>query len=88
LVWTNISIIYIIFIDRDFFGEMLMNVSLIKIGSRLELELASNLGDKSYTYVSQLMGVIDEKNIVLAAPIHGSRVIFIPANAKLKVVFL
>jgi len=56
------------------------------IGSKLEIKLLDNLYQKSdHLYVSQLLDVIDENNIIAACPIHESRLVFIPDGAKVEV---
>lgn len=61
----------------------------IRIGTKLELEVINNLGQKQgNTYISQLIDIVDPDTIMIAAPIYGSRVIFIPTGAKLRIFFI
>lgn len=65
-----------------------MNINEIKIGTRLELELINGLGEKiGQTYISQIIDIKDGDKIVLAAPIHESRVLFIPIGSKARMYF-
>ncbi len=64
-----------------------MNMNEIKIGTRLELELINGLGEKiGQTYISQIIDIKGDK-IVIAAPIHESRVLFIPIGSKARMYF-
>ncbi|MCX7921638.1 MAG: PilZ domain-containing protein [Clostridia bacterium] len=66
-----------------------MNTSKMKLGTKLDLELINGKGDKiGQTYVSQLIEVIDNSTISIAAPIHESRLMLIPVGSKVRVVFL
>jgi c-di-GMP-binding flagellar brake protein YcgR len=66
-----------------------MNAKNMIIGSKIEIRLFDNLYQKSdYVYVSQLLDIIDEKNIIAAYPIHESRLLFIPNGAKVEVVII
>lgn len=65
-----------------------MNIKELKIGSRLELELAEFTHQKKYIYVSQLLDIADEATLVAAVPIHASRVVFIPNNTRINVFLL
>lgn len=66
-----------------------MNIKSIKLGMKLEINLVNTLGEKvGYTYVSQLEDIIDESQIVIASPIHASRVIYMPAGAMLNLFFI
>lgn len=62
---------------------------LPSIGTKLELVLISSKGsDTKYTYVSQLLEVIDEKTIIAASPIKSSRVVLLPIGTKMRVIFV
>lgn len=65
-----------------------MKLKEIKIGTRLELEVINSSGEKQgYVYVSQMEDVVDPENVVIASPIYASRMIFIPKDTRLRVVF-
>lgn len=60
----------------------------IKIGTKLELEVTDIFNsDKSYNYISQLLDIRDDGSLVIAAPIAESKLIFVPNNAKLVIIF-
>jgi len=64
-----------------------MSIKEVKIGTKLELEVTDSFNsDKNYLYVSQLLDIIDEENIVIAAPITESRLAFVPNNSRIVVV--
>lgn len=64
-----------------------MSIKEVKIGTKLELEVTDVFNnDKSYFYVSQLLDIKDDENIVIAAPISEARLAFVPNNSKLVVV--
>lgn len=65
-----------------------MNIIGTKLGTKLELELVNNLGQKiGQTYISQLIDVIDEKCIVISAPIHESRLMFVTNGTNIRILF-
>ncbi|MDP4093251.1 MAG: flagellar brake domain-containing protein [Bacillota bacterium] len=65
-----------------------MNTKDMSIGTKLELELVNNLGEKiGRTYISQLLDIVDDENIIIAAPIYESRVIFVPTGANARIFF-
>jgi len=64
-----------------------MSIREVNIGTRLELEVTDSFNsEKSYLYVSQLLDVKDNENIVIAAPIVEGRLAFVPNNAKIAVI--
>lgn len=64
-----------------------MSIREVNIGTRLELEVTDSFNsDKSYSYVSQLLDVKDDDNIVIAAPIIEGRLAFVPNNSKIAVI--
>lgn len=66
-----------------------MNIQEVKIGTKLEMELVNSLGDKiGRTHISQLLDIIDSENIIISAPIYGTRVLFFPAGANVRIIFL
>lgn len=65
-----------------------MNIIGTKLGTKLELELINSIGQKiGQTYISQLIDIIDDKNIVISAPIHESRLMFITNGTKIRILF-
>ncbi|MGI6779013.1 MAG: flagellar brake protein [Acetivibrionales bacterium] len=63
-----------------------MNITELKIGTRLEIELLNHLGDKKGpAYVSQLLRIVDQENIIIASPIHKSVVIPVHAGTRVRV---
>lgn len=61
----------------------------IQIGTRIELELLNNKGEKvGNTFVSQMLEFQDENLIVISAPIFEGRVIFVPVNVLIRLNFL
>lgn len=67
--------------------RMRMSIKDIKIGTKLELEVTDAFNaDKNNIYVSQLLDIIDDENLVIAAPIAGARLAFIPNSTKIVVV--
>jgi len=66
-----------------------MNAMDFKIGTKLEFSLIHSTGQKSdFSHVSQLLDIVDESNIVMACPIHGSQLVPIPVGTKIEVVFI
>jgi c-di-GMP-binding flagellar brake protein YcgR len=66
-----------------------MIIQDIKIGTRLELNQINSLGDiQSETYISQLLEYHDNDLLVISAPIHGSRLVYMPDNARINITFL
>lgn len=66
-----------------------MNIFEVKLGTRLEIDLINSLGEKiGKTYISQLMEIVDRHSIIMAAPIHESRLMFIPNGTRVRAVFL
>lgn len=62
---------------------------MLKTGQRLEFELLNDQNQKAgYVYVSQFIDTVDSSNIIIAAPIHENRLIFIPLHAKIRVIFI
>lgn len=65
-----------------------MKLGELQTGTRLELELINNLGEKiGNTYISQLLEPVRGTDMVISAPIFESRLIFVPLNNKLHIVF-
>lgn len=63
-----------------------MDITGLKIGTKIEFELVTDSDTlKSATYISQLVEIVDAHNIVIAAPIANSRVVFIPPGFKINV---
>lgn len=66
-----------------------MNILDTKVGTKLEIEVLNSLGQKiGQTFISQIMDIVDNRKIVIAAPIHESRISFIPSGARIRAVFL
>lgn len=66
-----------------------MDLSLMTVGLRLEFEMVSSAGDKvGHTYVSQVLEPVTDSYLIIAAPIHESRVVFVPAQAKVRISFV
>lgn len=64
-----------------------MSIREVNIGTRLELEVTDSFNsDKSYSYVSQLLDIKDDENIVIAAPIIEGRLAFVPNNSRIAVI--
>mgnify|MGYP001076985059 CR=1 FL=1 len=67
----------------------MIKLSDIKIGTKLELELTDSLGGKiGGSYTSQLLDIIDDHNIVIAAPIQESRLMLIPTGSTIRCSFV
>lgn len=65
-----------------------MNINDIKVGTRLEIELLNNTDEKvGQTYISQIVDIIDDSTLLVAAPIHESRLSLIPTGTKIRLVF-
>ncbi len=65
-----------------------MNAKEMKIGTRLELELINKSGGKiGQTYISQLMDVVNHDTIVIAAPVHESRLMLIVNGTNVRIIF-
>lgn len=65
-----------------------MSVKDIKLGTKLELEVSDSYNkEKRFCYVSQLLEIVDNNNIVIAAPIKETRIAFIPNNTQINVIF-
>lgn len=61
----------------------------LAVGTKIELELVDKHGQKiGQTYISQVLDVADDKNILIAAPIHESRLTFILSGTNIRIVFL
>ena len=61
----------------------------ILIGTRLELEMLNEYEDRvGQLYVSQLLEVQESGNIVIAAPIHEGRLVFIPQQSAIRLAFI
>ena len=61
----------------------------IQIGTRLELDLLNKNSEKSgSTYISQLLEHQESSTMVISAPIFEARLIYIPLEAQLRLVFL
>lgn len=67
-----------------------MNTKLdAKIGTKFEIELIDSLGGKiGSTYTSQLLDIRDDEHIVIASPIHESRLLLIPSGSTIRCTFL
>lgn len=64
-----------------------MTIFEVSIGTKLEVEIANQYDSKpNQVFISQLLDIIDEKNIVIAAPIFESRLVFIPVGSKIRIV--
>ena len=65
-----------------------MKLEELQTGTRLELELLNNLGDKvGNTYISQLLEPVRETDMIISAPIFESRLIFVSLNSNLHIAF-
>jgi len=65
-----------------------MDVKKIPIGTKFDLELINSIGERiGKIYISQLLDVIDSKNIIMSCPIHESRLTFIANGTHVRVVF-
>lgn len=66
-----------------------MTLSEIKLGTRFELELFDNNGEKvGRTYVSQLLEHQSQNLLVISAPISEARLIYIPDNMPIHLSFV
>ena len=66
-----------------------MNILDTKIGTKLEIELINRVGQKiGQTFISQIMDIIDRNNVVIAAPMHESRITYIPIGVKVRLIFI
>lgn len=66
-----------------------MNIYDVKVGTKLDFELVNSLGERiGQTYVSQLVEVLDREQILIACPIHESRLMLILAGTRSRMVFL
>lgn len=66
-----------------------MSTQDIKIGTRLELNQLNSQGDvQGDTYVSQLLEYHDNDLLVISAPIHESRLVYIPDDTRICLTFL
>lgn len=66
-----------------------MNALKLRPGTKFEIELISSIDhEKVYVYASQLVDIIDESTIVIAAPMRRSRLITIPASTRLRLLFI
>jgi c-di-GMP-binding flagellar brake protein YcgR len=82
---TYFCILYLFY----FFGEMQMNINDVKLGTRLDFELINSLGEKiGQSYVSQLVEVVDNEHILIACPIHESRLMLILPGTRTRMLFL
>lgn len=64
-----------------------MDFKELKIGTRLELELESTYEKRGHAYVSQLLEPIKGNHFVVAAPIYEARLVYVPAESTIRVVF-
>jgi len=63
-----------------------MEVRDLKTGARLELEILGNNGDRiGNIYISQVLEPVKDSNLVIAAPIFESRLIYVPVNSKVRI---
>jgi len=61
----------------------------ISIGTRLELEVFDIGGEKvGSTYVSQLLEYQDDTLLVISAPIHEARLVYIPDDTTIRLTFI
>jgi c-di-GMP-binding flagellar brake protein YcgR len=61
----------------------------ISIGTRLELEILNSSGERvGNVFVSQLLEHQKDRTMVIYAPISGSRVVFIPDGATIRLTFV
>lgn len=61
----------------------------IQIGTRLELELLNEYQEKvGQLYISQLLEVLQNGSIVISAPIHEAKLVFIPARKVIRLAFI
>lgn len=68
-----------------------MNANDIKIGTKFEIEIPdyTKRNDESSTsYISQLLDIVDDKNISIVAPMHEGRLKFLSSNTKIVVYYL
>lgn len=83
------SIDYLCSLKASIDGENWMNATDIKIGIRLELEIINSLGERiGQPYVSQLIDVSDKNKVLIAAPIHESRLMLITNGTRVRIIFL
>lgn len=65
-----------------------MNADVMTLGMKLDLELINSFDQRiGQPYVSQLMDIIDDKNIMIAAPIHETRLTLIPTGTRIRLIF-
>lgn len=61
----------------------------ISIGTRLELEILNNSGERvGNVFVSQLLEYQEDGTMVISSPITGSRVVFIPDGVTIRLTFV
>lgn len=68
-----------------------MNANVIKIGTKLEIEIPdNNINNTSQSsgYISQLLDIVDAKTIIIAAPMSEGRLKYLSADMNVSVNFL
>jgi len=65
-----------------------MNIKDMHEGMKLDLELINSSGEKiGQTFISQVEEIVDDNSIIVAAPIHESRLMLIPSGTRVRIVF-
>lgn len=66
-----------------------MNITDVRIGTRMELELVNRMGDAtSQLYVTQLIDILNENEIIIPCPIFESKFVFIATETRVRLMFL
>src|SRR5690349_6741353 len=66
-----------------------MNKNILNVGTKIELELIDRNEQKiGQTYISQVLDVLSDGTIMIAAPIHESRLTLILNGTLVRIVFL
>jgi c-di-GMP-binding flagellar brake protein YcgR len=60
----------------------------IRIGTRLELDVLNNKGEKTAgTFISQMLEYRDDGSLIISAPISEARLIYIPTDVNIRLTF-
>ncbi|MGE5614738.1 MAG: flagellar brake protein [Bacillota bacterium] len=66
-----------------------MTLRDIQIGTRLELDVLNNKGEKTgRSYVSQILEHRNDGLVIISAPIHEARLVYIPTDAHIRLTFI
>lgn len=65
-----------------------MEVIDLNIGTRFELEILGTNGNRiGTTHISKLLEHVNERTLIVSAPIYESRLIYVPLNGKVRITF-